>query len=227
MSRVKKEIEKVGQVYGYLRVSTEEQNLENNKDVILKKKDELGILGDIIWIEEKVSGTIHYKKRELGKYLEQEFKKGDILITSELSRFGRMMLEIIEFISEANQKGVKIHSLDIPNLVLDGSMQSNMYISMLSIGAQLERENISIRTKNALAKRKAGGQKLGRPSGKKNASLKLDAYKDTIQKKILMGVTLKYLSKEYQVSQQTMCKYVKDNNLKPSKVKDPLEMLLK
>ena len=214
----KKEDIKIGKTYGYVRVSTEKQELNNNKLVIEKKKEELNLLGDIEWIEEKISGTVDWRKRELGM-LEERFEKGDVLIISELSRISRNAIEIPEFLSAVNKKGVKVYSLDVP-IALDGSIQASMYISMVSIGAQMERENISQRTKNALNKRKADGKKLGRPIGKRNNSLKLDPYKEAIQKKILSGVTIKHLSSEYKCSTQTMGTYVKENKLKPEKVKN-------
>jgi DNA invertase Pin-like site-specific DNA recombinase len=232
MPRGKKEIEiNQGQVYGYLRVSTEEQKLDNNKDVIQKKKDDLQLKGEIEWIEEKVTGTLHWKKRELGKLLDR-FNEGDILIISELSRISRKYLDIQEFIIEANKKKVKIYSLDIPK-VLDGSIESNIYLSCIAIGAQLERDHISVRTKVALAKKKKEYEeeniknennknyikkKLGRPIGHKNKVLKLDEYKYTIQKKIQDGIPLKRLAEDYKVSQQTMCNYVSKNNLKDIKI---------
>ena len=217
--------QEIGKVYGYLRVSTEGQNLDNNKEVITKKRDELGLIAPIEWIEEKISGTVDWKKRELGSVFEN-FKENDILIISELSRISRKALEIQEFISVCNKKGVKIYSLDVPGLVLDGSLQSNMYISMLALGAQIERDNISTRTRNALAKKRLDydneglGRKLGRPLGTGNKNLKLDPYKKIIKEKILSGVNLKRIGQDYGVSHQTVCNYVKRNCLKPHMRKD-------
>lgn len=210
-----KKIKKVvqGQVYGYLRVSTEDQNLDNNKNVIQKKKDELELIGQIEWIEEKISGTIHWEKRELGKLL-NKMKDGDVLIISELSRISRKSLEISEFLSKAIRKGIVIYSLDIPKPI-DGSLESMMYVNGFAFGAQLERERISTRTKIALEKRKSAGQKLGRPEGKGKS--KLDPHKDKIKEMINMGITLKRISEDYKVTIQTMCTFIKKNNLKPKK----------
>lgn len=213
----KKRVILQGQVYGYLRVSTEEQNLENNKDVIQKKKDDLNLIGPIEWVEEKVSGTISWNKRELGKLLEK-MKEGDVLIISELSRISRKSLEITEFLSVAIRKGIVIHSLDIPKPI-DGSLESMMYINGFSFGAQLERERISTRTKIALAKKKVElekkGERLGRPSGP--GFHKLDPHKQKIKEMIKSGITLKRIAEDYKVTQPTICKYVKEHNLKPQK----------
>ncbi len=215
MSKTKKVLQ--GQVYGYLRVSTEDQDLNNNRDIIQKKKDELELIGPIEWIEEKISGTISWNKRELGKLLDK-MKEGDILIISELSRIGRKSLEIHEFLSVAIRKGVIIYSLDVPKPI-DGSLESMMYINGFAFGAQMERERISQRTKIALDKKKKElakeGKSLGRPKG--TGSCKLDPYKDKIKEMISMGITLKRIAEDYKVTHQTMCNYVKKYDLKPRK----------
>jgi DNA invertase Pin-like site-specific DNA recombinase len=208
----KDNIPKQGIVYGYLRVSTDEQTLENNKHVIEKKKEELNLIGPIEWIEEKISGTIHWKKRELGKYLEI-FKEGDILIMSELSRISRIGLEIQEFISNIVQKKVRIYSLDVP-IIIDGSYLSMMFINGIALGAQLERDFISTRTKNALEMRKQNGQKLGRPKGRRNKVLKLEPFKDQIGRMLIMGIKQKKIAKDYKVTQATLCSFIKEHNLK-------------
>ena len=205
-----------GQVYGYLRVSTEKQFLENNRSIIQKKKDDLGLIGNIEWTLETISGCIHWKFRELNELVEK-FKPGDILIISEISRIGRKFLEIQEFVSVITQKQVRLYSLDIPGDVDLTSVQGSMILCILSIGAQIEREAISNRTRNALAERKSRGIILGRPKGSKNKNQsKLESHKEIIKKRILDGVTLKHLSADYGCSQQTMCAFVKNNNLKPS-----------
>jgi len=202
-----------GQIFGYLRVSTERQSIDNNKIAIQKFKDDNKLIGVITWIEEKVSGTIHWKERELGKWLNNS-KSGDVLIISELSRISRTSIEIYEFISQSMQKNIIIHSLDVP-IPLDGSIKAAMYISGISLGAQLERENISIRTKRALQKRKEDGMILGRPLGKKNTNGgKLLAHKDKITDLIKSGVKLKRIAEDYKVSKQTLSSFVKEHKLK-------------
>lgn len=212
MSRKKQQIIQQGQIYGYLRVSTDNQNLDNNKQAIENKKNELGLKGPIEWIEEKISGGIHWKYRELGKWLENA-KAGEVLMISELSRISRTGLEIQEFISVALGKQLKIYSLDTP-IPIDGSPMSLMYINALAFGAQMERDNIKIRTKRTLDKLKSEGKILGRPKGSKNKNNKLGPFKEQISKKISLGIPLKRIASEYNVSQQTMCSYVKSNNLK-------------
>ncbi|MEQ8167247.1 MAG: recombinase family protein, partial [Candidatus Eremiobacterota bacterium] len=81
---------------GYLRVSTQEQDLKKNKtDLIFLAND--NNLGTVHWMEEKVSGKVHWKQRKIAQVLE-ELQKGDNLIVSELSRLGRSMLECVEIL---------------------------------------------------------------------------------------------------------------------------------
>jgi len=210
---IKNNIIQQGQVYGYLRVSTEEQKLDNNKLAIQQFKDKKNLIGPIQWIEEKVSGTIHWKERELGKWLDNS-KKYDVLIVSELSRISRTTIEIYEFISNAVQKNVTLYSLDVP-MTLDNSSQAASFILGISLCAQFERENISVRTKRALEKRKADGQILGRPIGAKNKfGKKLDPHKDKIKDLISKGVKLKQIAFDYKVNKDTLTRFVKENNLK-------------
>ena len=133
---------------------------------------------------------------------------------SELSRINRNGLEITEFISVALSKGVKVYSLDM-KIEIDNSPMSLMFISGVAAGAQMERDNISVRTKAALQQRKAAGQILGRPTGSKSTQTKLSPHKEDIARRVLMGIPLKRIASDYKVSQQTMCKFVAENKLKP------------
>lgn len=204
-------------IYGYLRVSTEEQNIDNCKAEILLKKDKMNFKGDIEWVEEKVSGTKHWKERELGKCIEK-CNKGDIIITSELSRIGRTMMQINEFVAKCAEKGVELYMVKT-DFKVDNSIQSHTLLFAYSLSAQIERELIQSRTKEALAKRKRDGKILGRPKGHNNKELKLDKHINDIKKGIEKGIPLKRLAEDFKVSDMTMCNYVKKNNLKPKKEK--------
>jgi putative DNA-invertase from lambdoid prophage Rac len=136
------------QVYGYLRVSTEKQNIDNEKMSILMKKDELKILGDIIWVAEIVTGKKSWRDRSLGN-LYNSFNKGDTLFISEISRIERNMLGCMEFIAECSKKEINIYVCK-GNFKIDNSIQSQMLIFAYSLSAQLERELISSRTKSGL-----------------------------------------------------------------------------
>ena len=184
-------------IYCYLRVSTEKQELEGNKGQILLKVSELKLNSqNIVWIEETISGMKNWKSRELGKI---DFKKDDVFITSELSRVGRSMIQIMGFISILMEKGVKLYFTK-SKFNIDNSINSQVLVFAYSLCSQIERELISTRTKDALAKKKKDGVIIGRPNGK----MILDDKIDEIKKSIGDGVKLKVIAKKYNSSQTTI-----------------------
>lgn len=191
-------------IYGYLRVSTEKQNLQNNKSEILLLIDEKKIKGNIIWIEETVSGMKNYKNRELGKI---QFKKDDIFITSELSRIGRTMMMIMSFISELSKIGVKMFFTK-QDFQIDESIGSQVLVFAYSLCSQIERQLISQRTKNALKDKKDKGQILGRIAGK----MILDDKYQEIEKLHNDGLKIKAIAKKYNCSPLTITKLLKKHN---------------
>jgi DNA invertase Pin-like site-specific DNA recombinase len=144
----------------YLRVSTVEQDVEKNKSEILHLANDKGF-GKVEFVEEKVSGRIHWKQRKIGEILES-LNSGDTLLLNEFSRLGRSMLECMEIISIATQKGVNIYTVK-GNWQLDGSIQSKVMAMVFSMVSEIERDLISKRTKEALQTKKAGGNNL--PAG--------------------------------------------------------------
>ena len=194
-------------IYCYLRVSTDKQDLEGNKGQILLKVNELQLDSrNIVWIEETISGMKNWKSRELGKI---NFKEGDIFITSELSRVGRTMIQIMGFISSMMEKGVKLYFTK-SKFNIDNSINSQVLVFAYSLCSQIERELISTRTKDALAKKKKDGVIIGRPQGK----MILDTKIDEIKKQIDDGVKLKVIAKKYNSSQTTITKLIKKHKLK-------------
>lgn len=99
----------LGQTFAYLRVSKLDQDLEKNKADILKLTNE-AYLGHVQFIEEKVSGKVSWIRRQIAVILEQA-QEGDTIIVSELSRLGRSMLECMEILSLAMQKGIRIYAV--------------------------------------------------------------------------------------------------------------------
>lgn len=198
-------------VFGYLRVSTKNQELQGNKESIICKCTELGYnAAKILWVEETVTGKKHWKLRKLNEIVEQ-IKKGDVFITFEISRIGRNYLEIIEFLSVVLQKGGKTEFCK-GNFKVDNSIGSQALTFAYSISAQLERELISQRTKTALENRKNAGLPVGRPKG--TLKLKLDNELEPIRKMVKNGVKLKVIAKKYNVSQNTISNFVKRHNIK-------------
>lgn len=146
----------------YLRISTVDQDIEKNKSDILKLANEKR-LGYVEFIEEQISGKVSWRNRKIFAII-NEAKKDDVIIVSELSRLGRSMLEIMEILSIATQKQLKIYSVK-GDWHLDGSIQSKVMAMVFSMASEIERDLISSRTKEALRFKKENGIKLGRPKG--------------------------------------------------------------
>lgn len=187
----KKEIVK-SRTVAYIRVSTNDQDVENQKLEILKLANERS-LGKVEFIEEVVSGRKSWKDREVSMVLEG-LVKDDALVVSELSRLGRSMLEIMEILSIAVRAGVRVYAAK-GAWSLDGSLQSKVVAMALSMASEIERDLISQRTKAALATKKAQGVILGRPKGPGKS--KLDEHRDEIVEQLACGVPKKRIAANF------------------------------
>ena len=190
----------------YLRVSTIDQDIEKNKSDILKLANEKQ-LGNVQFIEEKVSGKISWRKRKIFDIV-NESGAGDNIIVSELSRLGRSMLECMEILSISTDKKINIYSVK-GNWNLDNSIQSKIIAMEFSMAAEIERDLISSRTKESLRIKKLNGVKLGRPIG--SGSSKLDKYKPEIDALRANGATKRYIAKRYGISEQGLFYWLKQN----------------
>lgn len=193
----------------YLRVSTNDQDLEKNKTDILHLANDRD-LGKVHFVEEKISGKVSWKKRKLAEVLDS-LTAGDSLIVSELSRLGRSMLECMEILSIATQREIKVYSVK-GNWQLDGSLQSKVVAMAFSIAAEIERDLISSRTKEALRHRKANGQPLGRPKGAGKS--KLDQYRPEIEALLNNGSTKVFIAKRFGVDKATLHNWLNKHGLK-------------
>ncbi len=192
----------------YLRVSTTDQDLEKNKFDILQLANEKG-LGKVAWVEETVSGRVSWRKRRLADVLDN-VQSGDNLIVSELSRLGRSMLECMEILSLASQKGLHIYAVK-GNWQLDNSIQSKIVAMAFSMAAEIERDLISQRTKEALAALKKTGVKLGRPRGVGKS--KLDQYRTEIEALLANGSKQRFIAKRYGTTEANLSRWLKQHNL--------------
>ena len=191
-------------IIAYLRVSTDEQDLEKNKYDILHLANEKG-LGKVQWIEETISGRVSWKKRKIATVL-NELQQGDHLLVSELSRLGRSMLECMEILSIASQKEINIYAVK-GNWQLDNSIQSKIIAMAFSMAAEIERDLISQRTKEALAARKKAGIKLGRPRGVGKS--KLDKYRPEIEALLTNGSTQKFIAQRYGTTEANLSRWIR------------------
>ena len=145
--------------------------------------------------------------------LVNEAKKDDVIIVSELSRLGRSMLEIMEILSIATQKQLKIYSVK-GDWHLDGSIQSKVMAMVFSMASEIERDLISSRTKEALRFKKENGIKLGRPKGPGKS--KLDKFKPEIEALLSNGSTQKFIANRYNTTEANLYNWMKRHNLKKS-----------
>ncbi|MEK6481901.1 recombinase family protein [Catalinimonas sp. 4WD22] len=193
----------------YLRVSTIDQDLEKNKADILHLANEKN-LGRVEFMQEKVSGKISWKQRMIGQLIE-ELDKGDVILLSEFSRLGRSMLECMEIISIAMQKGIKIYTVK-GNWQLDHSIQSKVMAMVFSMASEIERDLISKRTRESLKAKRLAGVKLGRPKGPGKS--KLDIYRPEIEALLSNGSTQKFIANRYKVTEATLSNWIKKNKIK-------------
>jgi len=193
---------------GYLRVSTSEQNTEKNKAAILMLANKKRF-GTVEFVEEKVSGKKSWKERKLKKILDELGAK-DHLIVPELSRLGRSMLEIMEILAIAREKRISIYSVK-GAWELNNSIQSKVMAMAFSIAAEIERDLISTRTKEALKARKAAGVRLGRPKGPGKS--KLDVYREEIIALLKNGSTKSYVARKYETTLPNLYNWLKKNSI--------------
>jgi DNA invertase Pin-like site-specific DNA recombinase len=192
----------------YLRVSTIDQDIEKNKSAILALANHKA-LGHVRFVEEKVSGKISWKKRKIAEILEMT-QKGDNIIVSELSRLGRSMLECMEILSIATQKGINVYAVK-GDWQLNNNIQSKIIAMAFSMASEIERDLISKRTREALLVKKQNGMKLGRPKGVGKS--KLDIYRVEIEALINNGSTQKFIAKRYSTTEANLHHFLKQRGL--------------
>ena len=193
-------------VYGYIRVSTDKQSVENQRFEIENfcKKQNLKIDE---WIEETISGTKDVEKRKLGILLGQ-LQKNDILICSELSRLGRNLLMIMSILNECMKKEIQIWTIK-DNYRLGTDISSKVLAFTFGLSAEIERNLISQRTKEALARKKSEGVHIGRPKGALSKIVKLSGKEEIIRKYLDKGKSQVYISKKLGVARGTLIRFMK------------------
>lgn len=195
--------------YGYIRVSTDKQTVENQRFEIINfcKKEHLNIDG---WIEETISGCKNYDKRKLGNLL-NKVQKNDLIICAELSRLGRNLFMIMEILNVCMNKECKVWTIK-DNYRLGDDIQSKVLAFAFGLSAEIERNLISQRTKEALARKKAEGVQIGRVKGSHNSYTKLTGKEDYILLRLSKGYTKTQLAKELNVDRTTLYRFLKTLN---------------
>jgi|SRR5690554_3323349 len=195
-------------IYGYIRVSTDKQTVENqryeinqfcNKELIVVNK----------WIEETISGTKELHERKLGKLLKR-MKKDDILICSELSRLGRNLLMIMGILNECMNRNIQVWTIK-DNYRLGSDINSKVLAFAFGLSAEIERNLISQRTKEALARKRAEGVILGRPKGSKSSKTKLTGQEKRIKELLEKRVSYSAIGRILGVHRLTVSSFVKEH----------------
>ena len=194
-------------IYGYIRVSSDRQTVENQRFEIINfcKAQNLHIDG---WIEETISGTKKYDKRQLGKLL-KKVRAGDMIICSELSRLGRNLFMIMDILYICMSKDCRVWTIK-DNYRLGEDIQSKVLAFAFGLSAEIERDLISSRTKEALARKKAEGVALGRPKGQRNScdNLKLGKVHAQVIKQYTQGVPIAQIARHHHVSRSSVYRYI-------------------
>ena len=172
---------------GYIRVSTDKQDLDKQQHLLLQHAQAHHLLIDE-FISVEISSRENAKERKIDE-LRSKLQAGDTLIVAELSRLGRNMLEVLNIINELSENGISLIFVRQPELSTTGP-HTKLLLAIYSYFAESEREFISIRTKQGLAAARAKGIKLGRPKGSKNRERVLDPYTDQIKSYLQMGLNL-------------------------------------
>ena len=194
-------------IYGYIRVSSDKQTVENQRFEIntFCEKQNL-VIND--WIEETISGTKNYTKRQLGNLL-KKVKKNDIIICSELSRLGRNLFMIMEILNICMTKECRVWTIK-DNYRLGDDIQSKVLAFAFGLSAEIERNLISQRTKEALARLKSEGKSLGRSKGRRNNTLNVVCVSkhEYILKQLSKGVSIPQIAKRIKVARGTLYRYL-------------------
>ena len=194
-------------IYGYIRVSTDKQTVENQRFEINQFCKNQEMVVDK-WIEETISGAKSVEERRLGKLLKR-MKKGDILICSELSRLGRNLLMIMGVLNECMNRDIQVWTIK-DNYRLGSDINSKVLAFAFGLSAEIERNLISQRTKEALARKKAEGVVLGRPKGSKSTKTKLSGQEKQIKELLGKKVSYSAIGRILGVHRITVSSFVKE-----------------
>ena len=180
------------QVIAYIRVSTDKQDLDKQRHLLLNHAQSQQLM-ITEFIPAEISSQKSTKERRVDELLEK-LKRGDTLLVAELSRLGRNMLQTLNIINDLTERGVDIHFIRQPELSTTGP-HTKLLLAIYSYFAEAEREYISIRTKQGLAAARAKGTKLGRPKGSRNNNRPLDPYREEILEYRQMGLSIAAIRK--------------------------------
>lgn len=192
--------------YGYIRVSTDKQTVENQRFEILRFAEANKLMIDG-WIEETISGAKNYDKRKLGELL-QNVRAGDLIVCAELSRLGRSLFMIMEILHICMLKECRVWTIK-DNYRLGDDVQSKVLAFAFGLSAEIERNLISQRTREALVRKKAEGIALGRPKGALSKKVKLSGKEEAIRILRAEGTNWAQIARLLHVDRSTLVRFVR------------------
>ena len=197
-------------IKGYIRVSTDKQSTDNQRYEILKFADEQKWVIDE-WIEETVSGTKNVNDRKLGSLLKQ-MKARDILVVTELSRIGRSLMEIMSILHDCMEREIKVFTCK-ERYELGNNINSKVLAFAFSLSAEIERNLISQRTREALSRKKQEGKRLGRPKGSYSKITKLTGKESVIKEMLDKRISVSAIGRILDVNRLTVYNFIKTRKL--------------
>lgn len=190
-------------IYGYIRVSTDRQTVENQRFEIRRFCRDNNLQVDK-WISETSSGAREVNKRLLGKLL-KGVRKDDLIICSEISRLGRSLFMIMSILNHCMEIGAKVWTVK-DNYRLGDDITSKVLAFAFGISAEIERKLISQRTKEALARKKSEGVRLGRPPGPGRRCL--DGKERQLKAMLSNGLSKVEIAKIYGINVSTLHEFL-------------------
>lgn len=188
-------------IYAYIRVSTDKQTTENQRFEILRFSQSRNLTVNK-WVEETISSRKDLKERSFGNLL-NKLKHDDILIVSEISRMGRNLMQIMGILNRCMEKQVKVYAIK-EGYELGDNINSKVFAFAFGLSAEIERTLISQRIKEALARKKSEGIKLGRPIGSKKKNPILAKHEKYIKEQILLGTKQIEIARKLKVHRHTV-----------------------
>lgn len=198
-------------LYAYMRVSTPHQTLENQHYALLKFADQRGFRIDA-WITESSSGAKAYTERALGQLLEQ-LRPQDTLLVAEISRLGRRLLDILQILHRLMDTPVTLISVK-EGLEVGNTLNGKVLAFAFGLAVDLERHLLVARTREALARRRQEGQRLGRPPGRLSTQTKLTGRDQEIRMLLQKKVAVAAIARIMGVHRTTMAHYVTSRGLR-------------
>lgn len=191
--------------YAYVRVSTDQQSCSSQEFEIKNWVETHNVVIDK-WIKESIHGTVPMSRRKLGAAI-RRMKPGDLLICTEISRLGRNVLMIMSVLNYCCERGIGIRTIK-DNFDLSENLNSKIIAFAFGLSAEIERNLISQRTREALADKKASGVKLGRPAGSLKMYSIISQDSDIIRREHCSGVSYTRIARRYGIHPNTLRRYL-------------------